>query len=192
HGTSSARALIDATQSHVNWNQDNFPDGPNFKRLKYVNADNTLHASTPLNNLGGLIQANAGGIFSYNNQVVSPYHTYITWTAGTIPARDGSSISLAANSTGVPLSLNQNYTNYVQAYYDMDTSAVVFYVSDMGSPAGTAPCSSSFQATVLLADRHIPLLYDWQVFVPTGGGGSGGGVGGVPGGGSGGGGRTLL
>jgi hypothetical protein len=140
-----------------------------WNRLSKVASDNTLHASTSLNNQGSITGSSAGGIFSYTTTTTS---ITVTWVAGTIYLPDGTSISIPANSTGVTFSgLTGGSTYYIEAYWDVVTSAVV------AQNNGTGAASRQYLIQTLYGDQHIPLAQDWAITTSASGGGSGGGGG---------------
>jgi hypothetical protein len=144
-------------------------NGLEWNRLTKVASDNTLHASTSLNNQGSITGSSAGGIFSYTTTTTS---ITVTWVAGTIYLPDGSSISVPANSTGVTFSgLTDGSTYYIEAYWNMATSAVVVQNN------GTGAASRQYLIQTLYGDQHIPLAQDWAITTSSSGGGSGGGGG---------------
>ena len=106
-GTTYARSVasdmtsnrVDFSKSLLNKQLDNIPDGTTFNRLKYVNADNTLHVSTSLNNQANL-PANAftSGQLTFVAKAPSAANVQVSWPAFTVTRGDGTTISVTANT----------------------------------------------------------------------------------------------
>lgn len=100
----SKRALIDFTQSHANKNLDNVSDGSTYKRVANVNADNTFHVSTSLNQQASILPGQAI-LMTY--QIPSSSVIVGTWNQQSLTRPDASTLTLTA-SAGPTLISNGN------------------------------------------------------------------------------------
>lgn len=111
-GTHFARVTTSALTSNQidfsksgfqNKNLDNVGDGPNFKRILNVNADNTFHASTSLNGTGGIpantISANFISVTTTTPTSSASSAALFSWSIGTLQRQDGSGIRIFPPST---------------------------------------------------------------------------------------------
>ncbi len=150
---------------------DEVLDGTTYVRLADVNGDHTFHVSSALNPQGSLTGLSLN-TFAYDYTTTS-----ITWGWGSyeIYCPDGTVATIGASTypafTGLAIG-----TYYFSFYYDLNASATVVLMSDVGG--GKSPSSLQQQAQVVNGDGHVPININVTAVVPSSGSGGGGGGGG--------------
>jgi hypothetical protein len=144
-------------------------DGTTFRRLANVNADNTLHVSTPLNKQGSLVSFPKNA-FSYTSTTTS---ITWSWTAFSIYLPDGTSISVPSGSAAAFTGLSASHTYHFGIY--VTVSGPTVHIDKSTQSSGTAKETLSIIVGTFQGDGNVAVNIDAQASTPASGSGGGGG-----------------
>jgi hypothetical protein len=147
-------------------------DGATFRRLKYVDANNTISVSTALNGQGSIVPGQAITV----TVTFGPTTAALTWSSQSILRADGSVLTLVASSGGgIAYSSLSASTKY---YVYLRISTTTGIMTDVGGSPVTSPNTTRAIDAALDGGIPVPVLSFTTQAAGGGGGGSGSGGGG--------------